>query len=787
VGDLVLNVDDYEPQRHARSAVLRAAGLTVMEAATGREALALARDHRPALVLLDVHLPDIDGLEVCRTLKADPVLETLFVLQVSATCAERAKALDNGADVFLAEPVEPAELLAQVKALLRLAAIQRENRRVREALQESRARLRSFFDAPGVLMTVAELESDDIVYLTPNASLAAYFGMSVQGLSGKRARRDLGVPGDQVDGWLAAFHRCLADGRPLTWEYSFAFGQRAGFYQTTISQTDGGVHPRFAVTIVDITERKQAELVLDGARRLAEAREAEIASLYDAAPIGLCIFDREGRYLRINRRLAELNGVPAEEHRGRTLREIVPDIADQAEALLRQVVETNRPALGVEIAGEVPSMPGITRTWLENWFPVCNAEGQVVAINVAAEEITELKRVQEQLQQANQVKDDFLATLSHELRTPLTAILGWASLLGDGRLDAVTARQALDAILRNAEIQRQLVTDVLDVSRMMNGKVRLQLGEVDPLDVVNRAVASVRQAIDAKQIRLEVTSNAVGGAILADQDRLHQVVWNLVSNAVKFTPEKGEIRILLQEEGGELRIVVNDTGEGISPEFLPKVFDRFAQADTSVSRRHAGLGLGLAIVKNLVELHGGRVDVFSAGQGQGATFTVTLPIAPRDTRSSRFEAHRRQESQAPRDLRGTRVLVVDDVRDTRDLLRTIVERAGGVVVVADSGHAALALLALWRPDVILADLGMPEMSGYDFIERLRALPAEDACRVPVIALTAYGSRSDVERTLRAGFAEHVSKPIIPAEVVAALLRVTARGAGASPRPPLATG
>lgn len=645
MAELILNVDDFEPQRYARSAVLRAAGFDVVEAATGREALERVREHRPGLVLLDIHLPDLDGFDVCRRIKADPASTSVLVLHVSATFVDadaRVEALDNGADGYLPEPLDPRELVAEARSLLRMAAAERRAREVAFELQR---------------------------------------------------------------------------------------------------------------------------------------REAEIVSIYDSAPIGLCVFDAQGRFLRVNRRLAEINGVPPEAHIGRTFWEVVPDIARQMAPLLRQVLDRGEPVVGIEVTGEVPSQPGVVRTWVENWFPIRDGAGRPVAVNVAAEEITHLKQVEEELRGANRTKDEFLATLSHELRTPLNAILGWSNLLQRGVLDQATTRQAIDAVARNAEAQRQLIADVLDISRMVSGKLRLQVSDVDPAEIVGLAVESMRPAFEAKNVELALACEVSPGPIRADPDRLQQIAWNLLSNAVKFTPAGGRVSVRLARHQGMLDLVVADTGAGIRQDFLAHVFDRFAQADSSSTRHHSGLGLGLSIVRQLVEMHGGRVEASSEGEGKGATFTVSLP-APERARPSGERPSTGSDGpvQVPRLLAGLRVLVVDDLADARALASTVIEKAAGEVVLAGSGQEALTAFAAHRPDVVVADLAMPGMDGYEFLRRLRALPNESGPDVPVVALTAYGSDEDRARVLAAGFAAHLPKPALPAELVATIAAAVRRAA-----------
>jgi PAS domain S-box-containing protein len=370
---------------------------------------------------------------------------------------------------------------------------------------------------------------------------------------------------------------------------------------------------------------------------------------------------------------------------------------------------------------------------------------------------------------ANRLKDDFLATLSHELRTPLNAILGYARMLRGGVIDPARQARALEIVERNATSLTQMVEDVLDVSRVMSGKIRLNLTTIDLSRIVEDSIATVRPAADAKGVVIRTSLNHDAGPISGDADRLQQVVWNLLSNAVRFTPREGNVEIRLERNGGDASITVRDTGAGIEPGFLPHVFERFRQADSRPSREYGGLGLGLAIARDLVELHGGSIQVASDGAGRGATFTVTLPVServPRNYSGPPGMALGDLDAMAGTVLAGVRVLVVDDDRDALMLMREVLEAAGAIVSEASSAPAALALLATERPDAIVSDLGMPGMDGYAFVAELRASPVETLRNVPAVALTAYARSEDRTRALRSGFQMHLSKPIDPGEVVA---------------------
>lgn len=385
----------------------------------------------------------------------------------------------------------------------------------------------------------------------------------------------------------------------------------------------------------------------------------------------------------------------------------------------------------------------------------------------------------EEAEEANRLKDEFLATVSHELRTPLTAVLGWVQMLRTGTLPPEKRERALATVERNARAQGQLVEDLLDVSRIMTGKLKLEVSSVDVSQVVEAALESLRPAAEAKGIRVQAALDS-SGTIMGDMSRLQQVVWNLLSNAVKFTPKGGRVQVLVERRSSSVEITVADTGQGISPQFLPHVFERFRQADGSTTRKAGGLGLGLAIVRHLVELHGGTVMAASEGEGRGASFIVSLPqavvlrrdvLVPPSLRGPLME----QDIPCPPQLAGLRVLVVDDEEDTRELLRSIIEACGGVVTTASSSEDALAELRKASFDVLVSDVGMPEEDGYRFIARVRALPEDKGGGIPAVALTAYTRMEDRTRALLAGFTTHVPKPIEPVELMAVIASMSNRG------------
>ncbi|HVL68637.1 MAG TPA: response regulator [Vicinamibacterales bacterium] len=402
-----------------------------------------------------------------------------------------------------------------------------------------------------------------------------------------------------------------------------------------------------------------------------------------------------------------------------------------------------------------------------------------LALHRAEEERRQLlereRRAREQAQAANRAKDEFLATLSHELRTPLNAILGWSRLLASGNLDAENTRRAIEIIDRNARLQAQLIEDLLDISRIITGKLRLDLQTVTVNSIVEAALESVRPSADARGISIEAELADAGDSILCDPRRMQQVIWNLLTNAIKFTPEGGRVAIALQRQESLVTITVTDTGIGIEPAFLPYVFDRFRQQDGASTRAHGGLGLGLSIVRHLVELHGGTVEARSAGPGEGSSFVVRVPLAPlRATQIELMEeeAAGRASTELP-SLAGLRVLVVDNDPDARGLLRAVLESCGAMVDDAASAADALARLEMVLPDVLLSDIAMPGEDGYSLIRRIRGMQGP-ARLIPAAAFTAHATAADRTRALLSGYQAHIPKPVEPAELAAVVAALAGR-------------
>ena len=386
----------------------------------------------------------------------------------------------------------------------------------------------------------------------------------------------------------------------------------------------------------------------------------------------------------------------------------------------------------------------------------------------------------EDAETANRVKDEFLATLSHELRTPLNAILGWTTMLRDGNVQPKHVMRALDTIHRNATAQVQIVNDLLDISRIVRGNVQLSPRLISLGPLLTLAVESITPAAEAKGVSITTSLASVPAFVWADHDRLQQVFWNLLSNAVKFTPRGGRVEVRMQASGSEVRIDVADTGSGINRAFLPHVFERFRQADGSSTRTHGGLGLGLSIGRHLVELHGGRMTADSAGEGQGSTFSVYLPIRAAEHRLAASVVPDRRPRSRALDLDGAHVLIVDDEADARELLRVMLASTGARISEAQTAAEALRIYSEDRPDIILADVAMPGRDGYALMRAIRDLAGGEGGSVRGIAVSAYARREDRQRALKAGFNDHVAKPVQLDDLYDAIQRVWINGAAPVP-------
>ena len=380
------------------------------------------------------------------------------------------------------------------------------------------------------------------------------------------------------------------------------------------------------------------------------------------------------------------------------------------------------------------------------------------------------QKARAEAEQTNRAKDEFLATLSHELRTPLTTILGWSKILSSNRLNESAATRAATAIERSARSQAQLIDDLLDVSRIITGKFQIDKKNIDLVELIHSSIDMIRPAAESKGIRLEVRLTDNPGPISADFHRLQQVLWNILSNAIKFTPSSGLILVEMQRSNSHASITVTDTGKGITAEFLPYIFERFRQFDSSYTRNQGGLGLGLAIVQHIVNLHGGTVKAESKGEGKGSRFIVKLPVVSEEVKTLPKDQSRKRYRKTSYNLDGLRLLLIEDDEESRELIEVILTEGRATVRSVGSTEEALQVLNTWTPEIIISDIGMPEEDGYVFLSRLRSNSSFDT--IPVIALTAYASSNDREKALKAGFQIHLSKPLDPSGLLEAVAELS---------------
>jgi PAS domain S-box-containing protein len=552
-----------------------------------------------------------------------------------------------------------------------------------------------------------------------------------------------------------------------------------GTYQP-IRNPDGKID-RIATFVHDVTEKVKARHRIEALAEELKASEARARRLQDSGVIGVVFFTRDGQIVDANEAFLSMLGYSREELvAGLSWKDMTPpEYAELDERAFREM-ETKgicTPFEKAYVAKDgrlVPILIGVA------FWEGSTDSGVAWIVDISARRAAEAERdsllererlARAQAEQANRSKDEFLAMVSHELRTPLNAMLGWARMLASGTLDQARQKRGLEVIERNAIAQAQLIEDLLDVSRIVHGKLRLEVASMDFRAVVEAAVDSVRPSVEHKGVALSATLEPELDPIVGDAHRLQQVVWNLLSNAAKFTPKGGHVQVQLRKSGEHVELVVADDGRGISEAALPYVFERFRQADASITRAFGGLGLGLSIAKHLAELHGGSITAESPGEGAGSRFTLRLGNAPLPAEGSqRPPAPPRSRgaiNEIPPELAGLRILVVDDEPDARELASTILCQGGATILPASSAEHALRLLAEQPIDVILSDIGMPELDGYELIRRVRQLPTP-AGRIPAAALTAFARTDERRQAMLAGFQLHISKPVEPTELTAAV-------------------
>lgn len=578
---------------------------------------------------------------------------------------------------------------------------------------------------------------------------------------------------DHVARVVEKISQCFATGH--IWEDTFPLRRQDGEYRWFLSRAipvrnaQGRVLCWFG-TNTDITDLRQTE---DALRR----SEERYRCLAELIPQLVWTASSTGALLDVNQRWTEFTGLTLEQARTTGWEQVVhpEDVAE----LTQRWAEAAQQGGIYQAEGRMRRADGTYRWCLHQAIPERNQQGQIIkwfgtATDIEAQKQLELDRdrllqqeqaAREAAERANRMKDEFLAVLSHELRSPLNPILGWAKLLQMRKLDDAKTAEALAIIERNAKLQTQLIDDLLDVAKILRGKLSLTMTSVNLATVIEAAVETVRTDAAAKAIFLHPVLPELSPLVLGDAARLQQVIWNLLSNAIKFTPQEGRVDLRLQQIGQQAEITVRDTGKGISPAFLPHIFDTFRQEDASITRKFGGLGLGLAIVRQLVEAHGGTIRVESPGEELGAIFTVRLPaLSAEPTNQPSTEP-----SPLDLDLTGICVLAVDDDPDARELLAVLLSQYGAEVVTVDSAAAVLAQLDAFQPDVLVSDIGMPEVDGYALIRQVRALPADKGGQIPAIALTAYAREDDQQRAIASGYQRHVPKPLEPEQLVQTLV------------------
>lgn len=664
-----------------------------------------------------------------------------------------------------------------------------ERRRAEAALRISEEKYR-------LLWTTAEdafviFDSDNTI-LEANAAVATTFGYQPDEVVGRNL--SMLQPERLREGHRRGLQRYLESGvRRLNWSAAEAVGLHRDGHEIPVEiafnhlVVDG--QDLFAGFIRNISERKQAE----------QAR-AVFAAIINSSHDAIVSKTLEGVITSWNSGAERIFGYTANEAIGNPITIIVP--ADRADEESRILARQGRGEGIDEFETVRVRKDGREIDVSVSLSPIMDGQGKIVGISKIARDITERKQAEteredllareraarKEAEAADRTKDEFLATLSHELRTPLTAILGWSQMIISNRISEEEKLQGLDVIQRNALLQSQLVDDILDVSRIITGKLRMEVRPVELSYVIEAAVESVLHAAAAKQVRLSRILDSATGLVSGDPGRLQQVVWNLLANAIKFTPSGGTVQVKLTKVDSHLEIVVSDTGAGIPSDVLPHVFERFRQADQSSTRSFGGLGLGLAIVRHIVEHHGGRVEADSAGEGLGATFTVKIPTIPRNAwpPETPYNVERRPRTaighaattsaslECPEELQGLKVLVVDDDEDSRTLVKAVLESCGALVTMAASVAEAFIFIQQSRPDVLISDLGMPGEDGYALIQKVRSLSAAEGGLTPAAALTAYARKEDRLQVLRAGFQIHLPKPVEPAELVAVVANLADR-------------
>ncbi len=639
-----------------------------------------------------------------------------------------------------------------------------ERRQAEKLLRESEERFAKAFNSSPLSITITSLKTGKLIEV--NETFVDITGYSREDAIGQTtAELGLWQPSER-DAELAVI---ASEGQISNSEYRFRMkdgSEIVGLLSAELLEIGG--EPCALTVIQDITTRKRAE-------ELIRESEEKFRNLANSISQFAWMTDASGFIFWYNNRWFEYTGTTLEEMQGWGWQEVHhPEEVERVTEKFKQHIASGEIW---EDTFPLRSKTGEFRWFLSRALPIRDENGNIVRWFGTNTDIEEVRQARLQAETANRLKDEFLATVSHELRTPLNAILGWSSMLQSDKTNDETKARANEIIYRNAKSQAQLIEDLLDVSRIITGKLKLEPHRVEFVSVIKSAVDTIRPAVDAKSIELETNIDGESCVIGGDTQRLQQIVWNLISNAVKFTPEGGKVAIKLENKDTRARLTVSDTGKGIEAEFLPFIFERFRQEDASSTRRHGGLGLGLAIVRHLVELHGGTIAATSAGENLGSIFTVELPLTSAGDKLPDGEARNLRESlsdgfsganQTKKQMSGVCVLLVDDELDTLLMLDTALTAEGADVRVASSAADAFEILQNWKPDVIISDIAMPIEDGYSLIKKVRELVPGEGGLTPAIAMTAYVRLEDRMRVLASGFQMYVPKPAEPAEIMKAI-------------------
>lgn len=718
----ILMVDDSATNLLALESVLRAPDRNLIRAASGEEALRYLLDNDVAVVLLDVYMPGIDGLQTAELIRGREKSRDIPIIFLTANTTGQnhlSRGYSLGAVDYIVKPIDPAILRSKVAVFVELSKKTREVECQAQLLEEKNRELEN-----------ANLERLRKLIDLGHEMAAEHDPAQLLQRFCESARRLI----DAEESTIAIFDRDAH--LPLHFFRTNSDGQTV----------DSGEVPAIIQPALRRVSTELRPVRLDESDELLLLENPEADNLHSFLGAAIvCGSTPRGWFYLLNKKDANAF-TEADERLAQNLAAHVAIAYENA--TLYAAAQTHATELSMEIAVRKQAEEERSRLLVRERAARADAEA------------------------ANRNKDEFLATLSHELRTPLTAILGWSHLLRSNKLNGNETGRAIDTIERNAKSQSQLIDDLLDVSKIITGKLQIDRAVVDLANVIDAAHDAMRPAAEAKEISFALSIEPAKSMVMGDQNRLQQVFWNLFSNAVKFSPRGGEVRVTASGENGAVHVSVADDGIGITKEFLPFIFDRFRQADGSTTREHGGLGLGLAIVRHLLDLHQGSVEVHSEGKNRGATFTITLPVMPSDvsTAGATAETVLVQKTQmqpfgSAELLQGLRVLIVDDEPDARDLLSTILKRCGSDVRCSESAADAMQAFAEWEPDVLVSDIGMPNEDGYTFIKKVRQLDSNRAQTIPAVALTAYATDEDRMRALEAGFQTHVAKPIEPEDFV----------------------